>query len=108
MDIFYTNEKVWAAVRILATGRGPIRERLLEAFTHGMPGIGPYAFPEPLASEFERLLKTVTKGEPDKVGALAAIDQLDEEAAVSAARKILEIAYSVSDLVEDEIRRRTS
>jgi hypothetical protein len=50
----------------------------------------------------------VTRGEPDEAGALAAINHSDEESAVSAARKILEIAYSVSNLVEDEIRRRTS
>ena len=110
-DVFYTNEKLWAAVGILATGRGPIKDRLVDAFSHGMPGIGPESFPSELNPEFAKVWATVTRVRPggDATGSLGpSIDSLTDQEAVDVARKILELAYRVDDLVEAEIRHRTS
>ncbi len=58
----YVREKLWAAVAVLATGAGPAKERLAEAWTDCLFGLAPKDFEGDRSKQFEDVWGKVTGG----------------------------------------------
>ena len=83
------------ATRLLAIGRGPIRERLRYAFVYHLSGlaIDVGLLPRNLREDFSALFEEVSSGNPanNQAGVEASINRLSEERATQIADKIFDI-----------------
>lgn len=83
------------ATRLLAIGRGPIRERLRYAFVYHLSGLATDVdlLPRNLRGDFSALFEEVSSGNPanNQAGVEASINRLSEERATQIADKIFDI-----------------
>ena len=98
-------ELVSKAVAILATGAGPIHERLIGAGVFELVHAAQYAeaFPGQIQSRFDDVWSRLTSAEPaGEEGSIAAsVGKLSVDEAQQIAREILEIS-SMADHVHDQ------
>ena len=113
MSLSYADEKFSAAIRSLAIGIGPIKERLIDACTYDLIHIqAERDVPENMREDFEELINSVTKDSPTLANPndgkiQATIKNMSEDAAVEIATEILSFAYRIEGALEDE-RKNTS
>jgi hypothetical protein len=92
----YGKEKFSAAVRTLATGKGRIQERLIEAFQYDLSYVKDENVPEELRDEVRELMAAATSI-PGNDGRLAAtISRLTEDEAVEMAKLIMSLHYELT------------
>ena len=100
MGLAYAHEKLTGAVHALATGPGPINERLADAFVIHLVHVQPKDdLPEHLRTDFERLLGRVTTHGPELEGEgqiHASVRAMTQDEAVEVAREIMRLRAEVS------------
>lgn len=107
MALEHAYERFEHAVRLLCVGRGPIRQRLSDAFTHQLAAIQPESdVPESLRAELSELLHAGTgqrsSDSPTAKEIEAAIGALSEDEAVAIAEQVLAFAYRIEAVVQAE------
>ena len=96
----YAKQKLNRTIRILATGRGRIRDRLVKAFTSEFHVLQAEHFPKELRTEIEEIrgLLTRVEAETSEEGRVhASVRDLTEDEAVTVARRIVELAAQLEE-----------
>ena len=98
-DTGYLYEKLSEAVRALATGLGPLRERMLDALG-ALITIGPSAFPEEFRRDFTDLIDraTAVKAEGAEGDFAATLARMSDDDVVGLANTIMRLEIQVRDL----------
>ena len=108
-DLIYANGKLWAAVGILATHPGPIRDRLVKACHEGLAFVPEPVLPDYLEPIYQRVWKSVTSstGSEEEGQFKPSVAKLSEDQAVAVAQDIVELAHRVREAVDDDLNRRS-
>ena len=97
----YEWEKFHSATRILATGKGSIKERLVDAFIYELHIIEPddAKLPHGLKEVFSKIFCEVTSAKPvgDEGTIIASIKTMSEERAIQIAEEIFDIFVELSN-----------
>ena len=99
-SIIYVHEKLSQAVHALATGLGPIRERMPDALAAFIT-IGPPDFPEELQGEFEDLIRRASadEAEGDEGNYAATLAGMSDNEVAALANDIISLEYRVDEVV---------
>ena len=109
----YASEKLTGAIYKLATGKGPIKDRLSESFIE-LAILSEDDFPEELRAEYHDIMKTLTKNPSRQIPGFvdgihttvssgrsgATIPFLRIEKAVTVAGRIVSLCYRLNDWLE--------
>jgi hypothetical protein len=103
---YYANQLLAETVDMLAIGPGDVRSRLLDAYAVFHP-LTTNHFPDHLRTEFEWVMKQLTKRKPylDSDGQIikgsvqVSIESMRNSTGVKIARKLLELHYALEDYI---------
>jgi hypothetical protein len=102
----YAHQLLSRTVDILAIAPGDVRSRLLEAHAVFHP-LTPKHFPEPLRSDYEWVMKQLTKREPLlnhkgevwKGSVQVSLEHMRNSTGVKIAEKLLQLHYAIEEYV---------
>ncbi len=100
-DFRYTYAKLSESVGILVTHQGPLRERIVHAFTPFIT-ITPQSFPDELGKKYDDLMQraNAVKAEGDEGNFAATVREMSDDEVASLAREIRNLEHQMRDVVD--------
>lgn len=96
-NLSYSVEKLGDTVGTLVTGKGRIKERLVDSYAHSLALVDPNALPDHLKTMLLDVMDELTNTPPvaDEGSVSATLNKMDEDKAVEIADKILGIYFAL-------------
>ena len=98
----YSLKKLSTAVRSLAIGRGPIKERLLNAARSSFGVLREENFPPEFLEEWNKISKQLTSEHGPDGAFAASIEAMTEDDVVELADRIVSLHYAIRSYFDEE------